>query len=110
MATENIPLATHLRSLANPIEGPLGPGRGPSAGKGVADGNEFGNFLSEQLGEVNDLQMQADTSINELATGKSEDVHATMIAMQKADVSFRLLMAVRNKLLDAYDEVMRMQV
>ena len=112
MATEHLSLAAHLRSLANPIEGPLGPGRTPAerGGESIAEGQSFADYLQEQLGEVNELQTQADSSINALATGQSDDVHATMIAMQKADVSFRLLMAVRNKLLDAYDEVMRMQI
>jgi flagellar hook-basal body complex protein FliE len=54
--------------------------------------------------------VQAEESIDDLVTGKSDDIHSTMIALQKSDVSFRLLMTVRNKLLDAYDEVMRMQI
>lgn len=108
----NLSIAAHIRSLSNPIGGPLGDvaqWEGRTTGQ-AGDATPFGEVLREQLSDVNQMQLEADTSIEDLVTGRSDDVHATMIALQKADVSFRLLMAVRNKLLDAYDEVMRMQV
>jgi flagellar basal-body rod protein FlgB len=52
----------------------------------------------------------ADTRITDLATGKQTDIHQTMIAVEKADVSFQLLMQIRNKLVAAYDKIMRMPV
>jgi flagellar hook-basal body complex protein FliE len=108
---DNLSLAAHLRSLANPIGGPgaVRPERVGQAPEG-GEGPSFGEVLESQIAEVNGLQLEADESISDLATGRSDDLHTTMIAVQKADVSFKLLMAVRNKLLDAYDEVMRMQV
>jgi flagellar hook-basal body complex protein FliE len=109
---DNLSLAAHLRSLANPVGGPLGDralGDRP-LGEVPPGTKPFADVLREQVSEVNALQNEADQSIGDLVTGKSDDIHATMIALQKADVSFRLLMAVRNKLLDAYDEVMRMQI
>lgn len=108
---DNLSVAAHLRSLANPIGGPGGvSAERPPAVPGAEQTRPFGEFLEEQIAEVNDLQLEANQSIEDLVTGRSDDLHATMIAVQKADVSFKLLMAVRNKLLDAYDEVVRMQI
>ena len=67
---------------------------------------DFSNMLSE----VNSLQTAADKKIEEFATSKEKDIHGTMIAMQKADVSLRLLMQVRSKLTTAYQELMRTQL
>jgi len=73
-------------------------------------GRSFGELLQESIQEVNRLQLEADRSIEELAIGQSGSVHDTMIAVEKAEVSFRLMMQVRNKIIDAYHEVMRMQI
>jgi flagellar hook-basal body complex protein FliE len=70
----------------------------------------FSKVLTESIEKVNDLQKQADKAIDELAIGDSKDIVQTMIQMEKADVSFRLMMQVRNKILQAYGEVMRTQV
>lgn len=70
----------------------------------------FGKVLEKSLGEVNDLQLKADDAIRELAVGKTEDLHRTMIMIEKAELSFKLMMKVRNKLLEAYQEIMRLQV
>ena len=70
----------------------------------------FSKVLTESIEKVNDLQKQADKAIDELAIGDSKDIVQTMIQMEKADVSFRLMMQVRNKILQAYEEVMRTQV
>lgn len=70
----------------------------------------FSESLKESLNEVNQLQKTAGTSITDLATGKDQELHQTMIAIEKADVSFRLMMQVRNKILSAYEEISRMQL
>lgn len=70
----------------------------------------FGDFLKNCLNEVNKLQVEADQSIEDLATGKTSNVHETMIALEKADVSFHLMMQVRGKILDAYKEVIKIPV
>lgn len=70
----------------------------------------FAEVLKKSVDSVNELQSQADAAINDLATGKSKDVAQTIIMMEKADISFRLMMQVRNKIMQAYEEVMRMQV
>ena len=70
----------------------------------------FGNILTDSIQQVNRLQVEADSSINGLATGKQTDIHRTMIAMEKASISFELLMQIRNKVISAYDKIMRMPI
>jgi flagellar hook-basal body complex protein FliE len=77
---------------------------------GQSEIKPFSKVLTESIEKVNDLQKQADRAIDELAVGDSKDIVQTMIKMEKADVSFRLMMQVRNKILQAYEEVMRTQV
>ena len=60
--------------------------------------------------EVNRLQGEANHAIEQLGTGETKNIHETMIALEKAEVSFKLMLEVRNKILDAYHEVMRMNV
>ena len=70
----------------------------------------FGMMLKNAMHEVNKLQQEADQSIQQLASGQGADVHQTMIAMEKAEISFQLMMQVRNKIIAAYEEIMRMQI
>ena len=79
----------------------------PTAG---GEAHPFAEVLKSSLDEVNTLQQKADAAINALATGDKMSLHETMIAMEQADVSFRLMMQVRNKIVDAYQEIMRIQV
>ncbi|MFT7617194.1 MAG: flagellar hook-basal body complex protein FliE [Planctomycetota bacterium] len=73
-------------------------------------GGSFKNVLSGYLQETNDMQQSADQSLSKLVRGETDNVHEVMLAMSKADVSFRMMLEVRNKLVEAYKEVMRMQV
>lgn len=73
-------------------------------------GTSFKKTLSGFLDEVNDLQLKANESIENLATEKVKNVHEVMIAMAKAEVSFKFMMEARNKLVETYKEVMRMQI
>jgi flagellar hook-basal body complex protein FliE len=73
-------------------------------------GGSFADVLQSSLGEVNEMQQKADAAITALATGEKVSLHETMIAMEQADVSFRLMMQVRNKIVEAYQEILRMQV
>ena len=59
---------------------------------------------------MNGLQLKAGESIDSFASGEVENVHEVMIAMTKAEVSFKFMMETRNKLIDAYKEIMKMQV
>ena len=74
------------------------------------NGAGFKETINNYVNEVNDLQVKAGESIENFATGKVENVHEVMIAMSKAEVSFKFMMETRNKLVDAYKEIMRMQV
>ena len=74
------------------------------------EGVSFADTLSESLNKVNDLQKEADKAIEDFAIGKTRNIHETMIAVNKADIAFRLTMQVRNKIVEAYQEVMRTQV
>ena len=78
--------------------------------KQVQNAGSFGNMLAHSLNDVNRLKLEADVATQNLATGKQKDIHATMIALEKADVAFQLLMQIRNKIISAYETVMRMQV
>ena len=75
-----------------------------------AEGGCFKVMLKGSIEDVNQLQTEADRSIERLIAGESKNLHETMIAMEKADISFRLMMEVRNKIIEAYNEIMRMQV
>ena len=70
----------------------------------------FGDYLTSAIGHVNKLQKEADLSVAAVATGQSGNLHEMMIALDKADLSFRALTRVRSKVLDAYQEIMRMQI
>ena len=71
---------------------------------------KFASMLNEAMSEVDQAQKTSDEQISKVLTGDVQDVHSAMIAMQKADLSFQMMMQVRNKLIDAYHEVVRMQV
>jgi len=70
----------------------------------------FGQVLKDSLAQVNHLQHEADGAIHELASGGTATLHDTMLTIEKAELSFRLMMQVRNKIVEAYQEVLRMQV
>jgi flagellar hook-basal body complex protein FliE len=76
----------------------------------AADGPSFGEVLKDSLTQVNALQQEADGAIRSLATGGTSTLHDTMLALQRAELSFKLMMQVRNKIVEAYQEVLRMQV
>ena len=90
-----------------PIRPNVGPGQGPL--KGV-DGKNFLDELKGQIAEVNRLQGEAETAAEDLVAGRRDDLEGVMIATEKADTAFRMLLAVRNKMLDAYDEVKNLRV
>ena len=77
----------------------------------VTKGTEsFGKMLKESVQEINQLQTDADVAIKKVELEGSGSIHEAIIALEKADISFRAVMQVRNKILEAYQEVMRMQV
>ena len=70
----------------------------------------FAETLNDAIGSVNALHKAADVKAQELATGKTDNVADVMIAAEKADIAMRVMVQVRNKIIDAYQEVMKMQV
>lgn len=74
------------------------------------EGKSFKEVLADTIGEVQRLQNEADTTIKKLVAGEIKDVTEAMVAVEKADVSFQTMMAVRNRIVAAYEEIMRMQV
>ena len=74
-----------------------------------ADEGSFSQWLAHSLTEVNQLEEVSDAASQKLITGQSNDIHGTMIAIQKAGIALDLVMEVRNKVIAAYDEIKRMQ-
>ena len=73
-------------------------------------GSTFSAFLQEAITGVNRLQQEAETAVQHHTIGKTHNLHDTMLAVEKADISLRLLLQVRNKAVEAYQEIMRMQI
>lgn len=70
----------------------------------------FQDTLQNFIKDVNSLQQTADESTQKLLSGKLENLHEVMLAMEEANTSFQLMMEMRNKILEAYREVMRIQI
>src|SRR6476646_3684548 len=70
----------------------------------------FGALLDRAMGSVNGQQQAADQAVLDLAAGRVTDLHQVTLAVSKADLAFRLFLEIRNRLTDAYQEIMRMQV
>lgn len=75
-----------------------------------SQGKTFNEHLTESIKTVNSLQANADAMATNLATGKSQNIHETMLAVTKAELSFNLMVQVRNKALEAYQDIMKMPV
>jgi flagellar hook-basal body complex protein FliE len=73
-------------------------------------GNSFGSVLKDAISDINKLQSDADNAIAKVQLEDAGSIHEAMIALEKAGISFQVMMQVRNKILDAYQEVMRTQV
>ncbi len=71
------------------------------------DSTAFGEAIKGAINKVNRLEREANSSIVDLLQGKA-DIHETMIALQKVDISMRMLLTIRNKAIEAYREIMRM--
>jgi flagellar hook-basal body complex protein FliE len=82
------------------------PGQGGAAG---ASGVDFKDVLSRSIKQLSEVNQNADQAIEQMATGELQDVHQVMIALEKASLTFKTMMQIRTKLLDAYQEVMRMR-
>lgn len=81
----------------------------PSVGE-TGGTKSFGEFLQDSIGKVNSLQNEANVAMEKLASGESQNLHETLLAVEKADIAFRTMNQVRTKVIDAYREIMKMQI
>lgn len=79
-------------------------------GAGEAGGPSFKDALMNQLDQVNRLQQDAEIAIEDVVSGKRDDVDQVLIAKQKADIAFQMLLQVRNQMMDAYEEIKQLRV
>ena len=84
--------------------------QGMDAPAAADNAKTFSEVLRNSVDQVNQYQHQADTAIDNLISGRTKNIHETMLSIERADTSLKLMMQVRNKILDAYREIMRMQV
>src|SRR6476659_8692242 len=89
----------------SPPEIPLAPPQ-----QGAATGGQFKNMLLEALGQVNTMQTQAKAAVQQLVTGGDVNPAEVLTTLQKADISFRMMLQIRNKLVQAYQEVNNIRI
>jgi flagellar hook-basal body complex protein FliE len=94
----------------NPIGPLVVPGSSAAHGDGKAAGPSFKDVLINSLSEVNDLQLDAERAVTDLAAGKTQNITEVMAAVEKADLAFKNLMAIRNKIIDAYREIQQLRI
>jgi len=90
-----------------PTTAPIAPVAPTSAGVGATS---FGQIVSQGLEQVNETLMASQVELQDLATGQAQDLHRVMMRLEESRLSFQLLMQVRGRLLEAYQDVMKMQV
>ncbi len=82
---------------------------GPAAGSSVG-GKEFGELFNDAIGAVEKYRVNAEDSANRFMNGETEEIHQVILAGQRAEIAFETFLQVRNKAVQAYQEVMRMQM
>lgn len=97
-------------SAINPILLPITPNVGQTGVTQPKNGAGFANELTKALDSLNELQHNAETQSVKLALGEVEELHEVTVAMEQAKLSLQLAVQVRNKLVEAYQEIARMQV
>lgn len=91
----------------------VGPVKGPSPAKAQGQGQDFAKAVRElgkQVQKVDDNQQSAQASITDLLAGKNQDINSVVAEVAKADMSFKMLVGVRNKLVEAYKQTMNMPI
>ena len=105
---KNDAIQAHLLTMRNlasqAANAKVRPG-GTDAGKGG-----FGQLLRSSLEKINGLQQQADQQVTAVQSGRSADMIDAIVALEEADMSFQLLLQVRNKAVSAYEQIMQMQL
>lgn len=72
--------------------------------------NSFGDMLTEAIQSVDDTMKASEANVQDFVSGKSDNIHDVMISMQQAQLSFQMMVEVRNKLVESYQELSRMQI
>jgi flagellar hook-basal body complex protein FliE len=87
---------------------PVPPLTAPSGGTGAS--GEFQNVLQNAIGTIQGLQNDAGTAVQNFLSGQNDELHTTVLATQRAEMAFELGLQVRNKVVSAYQEIMKMQL
>ena len=96
---------------ALPLPPPVPPLASPGTqSTGQVGGSSFQDLLVESIREVNNLQQDAQKAVEQLSTGEDVNMAEVMTAVQKADMSFKLMLQMRNKLVQAYNEIRQIQI
>lgn len=102
------------RGWSRSVDNTSGPNfdiKAPGLEGGEVDGGKtFGEFLSDSIGKVNNLQQEANVAMEKLASGESQNLHETLLAVEKAEIAFKTMNQIRTKVIDAYREIMKMQI
>ena len=89
---------------------PIAPIEIGGAAPSSANGGEFRNVLETAIDQVENARSNANQSVQSFLSGEGDDLHSTVLSVQRADLEFEMLMQVRNKVVSAYQEIMRMQM
>ena len=98
------------RTLRSARGAPTQAGGAEAAAETKGSGESFADMLAKGIKEVNQASKDSEQASMDLAAGKNTNIHETMLAATKAELGFNMLVQLRNKAIDAYQEVMRMQV
>ena len=96
---KDISIDTHLKSMMPKLSFDKEP---PQSG--------FADMLTQAIDQTKTAQLDAASAVTDLVTGKADNLHEVMLSMEEADVSMRMLVQIRNKVVDAYKEIIQMQV
>jgi flagellar hook-basal body complex protein FliE len=100
-----------IPGAANNLTGIIGANAaGAGQSTGAAPKTSFADVLKNSIGEVSKLQQDATQAANAVATGQTENVTGVMSAVEKADLAFKTLLAIRSKLMDAYEEIKQISI
>ena len=92
---DNMPKLTMANATAKPVK---------------TEGTSFGDVINDALNKVNNLQIESNQKTEDFISGVSDDIHSVIISGSKADLALQMTLQVRNKVMDAYKEIMNMQI
>src|SRR5438093_11728113 len=102
-------IGTNL-GLSKTAGGGVSAGQSAAGSAGVSGDSSFADTLKQSIDEVAKLQQDASQAVENLTTGKTDDVTGVMTAMEKSDLAFKTLLSIRTKLMEAYEEIKNMSI